>query len=83
MNENIDDEKEKFINDKNENRLPKENSVPLNFNYIFDSKEEEDKNDEFLVNQKSKEIICPKCEEKCNIDINSEYIDFILAAFKI
>jgi hypothetical protein len=32
MNENIDDEKEKFINDKNENRLPKENSVPLNFN---------------------------------------------------
>ena len=68
MNDNNDDEREIFLNNKNENKLSKVNSASLNFNYLFEN-EEEDKKDDIPNIKKSKEIICPKCEENCNIDI--------------
>ena len=81
MNENNDDEKEEFIDKKNENILLKEkynnisskdfnqNFLKINPDDIF-KKEDSDIKDEYSFEKnESKEIICPKCEKSCYIDI--------------
>ena len=59
----------KISNDiKNDTKI---NSVPIadNLKFIFDKQVIDIKDNKSNENIKSKEIICPKCEKSCNIDI--------------
>ena len=76
-NDNNDDERGKFLNQKKENMLLKENNNNNNFSIskkgndffnIFE-KEEVRKDENSNGENKSKEVICPKCEKSCIIDI--------------